>query len=94
MTGPSVPGEGDEVSDKTDSTPRPTFVLSLDDNPHPEMLERAIERRRLSRLESDNHSSCFTFRDRWRGFMEAMAAATGYEASVIEAWMDHHEAAG
>lgn len=63
-----------------------TFVLDLDSNPHPRMLAEALEARSKS-VTRGLLSDC----DYWRGFLAAMAAATGCEPADLVAWMDRHE---
>jgi hypothetical protein len=53
------------------------FVLDRVENPHPLMLRKALESRRQGG-------------DHWRGFMDAMSAATGEPPDALEAWMDRN----
>lgn len=62
------------------------FVLDRDSNPHPRMLAGALKARAASRVLSGGTIEAF-----WRGYLEAMADATGCTAEELEAWMDAHE---
>lgn len=60
------------------------FVLDLDSNPHPRMLAGALDARR--RVASTPESVAY-----WRGYLAAMADATGCDKADLIAWLDRHE---
>lgn len=49
------------------------FSLDRTENPHPRMLQEALQARAY-----------------WRGYLAAMAAATGESEDAIEEWMDRN----
>lgn len=61
----------------------PAFVLERAENPHPRMLAEALDLRDKARKTGDSF-----YRVEWRGYLEAMCAATGETPEAIEAWMD------
>lgn len=61
------------------------FVLDRTDNPHPRMLEEAIEARRRARAIGGEEGIYY-----WAGFMACMAAATGETPEALNAWIDRH----
>ena len=66
------------------------FVLDAAENPHPRMLVGALAARDAARrepaYEGGPHAAY------WRGYLRAMADATGCTPAELEAWMDAHEA--
>lgn len=68
------------------------FVLDLESNPHPRMLAGALERRRKARATRGWPGvSSEGDRGEWRGYLAAMADATGCEPDELEAWLDRHD---
>lgn len=80
------PGPSSEVLG-SEATEESGFVLDLDSNPHPKMLDGALRARRAARFDPfDDEQRMY-----WLGYLHAMADATGCERDDIEAWMDRHE---
>lgn len=63
------------------------FVLDLDSNPHPRMLEGALDARRRA----EKHPTSITHGRYWQGYLDAMADATGCSHLDLIAWLDRHE---
>lgn len=66
------------------------FVLDRDSNPHPKMLEGALEARiqaKFAKFKIDHPDTAY-----WQGYLQAMADATGCTPIELQAWMDAHEA--
>lgn len=62
------------------------FVLERTENPHPKMLAGALKARDdAASVEFDEHAPATSY---WRGYLTAMADATGCEPDELEAWMD------
>lgn len=72
------------------------FVLDLDSNPHPRMLERALITRANARVAEERLGPLKEYdvdwRIAWRYYLRAMADATGCEEAEFDAWLDQHEA--
>lgn len=60
------------------------FVLERTENPHPLMLSEALKAR--SEAIRGGRTAYFF----WRGYLAAMADATGEKAEDIERWMDRN----
>ena len=60
------------------------FVLDRTENPHPKMLAGALDAR--NRAITGGRTAHFY----WRGYLAAMADATGETAEDIERWMDRN----
>lgn len=63
------------------------FVLDEVDNPHPRMLERALNLRRIARSAP---SEPLVFLP-WQGYLDCMCDATGETPEAINAWLDSHD---
>lgn len=66
-------------------TPEP-FILDLESNPHPKMLEAAIRYRRLAHA-TPGEPVIYRY---WQGYLEAMCDATGLPPEQIDAWVARH----
>lgn len=64
----------------------PEFSLDRAENPHPDMLTRALVLRRTAKATPDGIMGAF-----WLGYRDAMCDATGETPDAIEAWMDRHD---
>jgi hypothetical protein len=62
-----------------------TFVLDRVDNPHPKMLDAAIEARRRARALGGTRDTFY-----WVGYLQAMADATGCSPMDLNRWIDRH----
>lgn len=63
-----------------------TFVLDLDDNPHPELLGLAVAARQRARDASTN----FAAQAYYLGILHACVAATGCDLDQMVAWVERH----
>lgn len=63
------------------------FVLDLAENPHPDLLEYAIQLRRAARASDDPILKAF-----FLGGVEWACRATGWKSETLNAWLDAHEA--
>jgi len=99
--GPKAPPGG-----ANEDHPTP-FVLDRVENPHPRMLAEAIAARQAARdavadldralggLEPNDLGpdiiAALDARSYWRGYLAAMAGATGCDPADLEAWMDRND---
>lgn len=67
--------------------PAGEFVLDLPENPHPDLLELALDARRRARASDTNHAASAYY----LGVLHACTKATGCDESEIVAWIDHHD---
>jgi uncharacterized PurR-regulated membrane protein YhhQ (DUF165 family) len=63
------------------------FVLDDVASPHPKMLAKALDKRRLARITDTNHAASAAFLN----YMEAMCDATGCTFEEMSKWLDRHE---
>jgi len=71
----------------------PPFVLDRVENPHPRMLAAALQLRAAAAGTYDGRPTTearTAVRAEWRGYLRAMADATGCSPADLEAWLDRH----
>lgn len=67
--------------------PEGEFVLDLDSNPHPDLLELALTARRRARQSDTNHAASAYY----LGVLHACCKATGCDESEMVRWLEHHD---
>lgn len=73
-------------TDRADPTLTGAFKLDAIENPHPEMLDDALQ----TRARAVNRPWDDVTAAEWRGYLRGMCRATGCTEADLNAWLDRH----